>query len=105
MISQVIDQSLEGHFRNQALRCIHIGLLCVQSDPDDRPDIPSVIFMLTRDNMELQPPTEPAFFFNGNSNSASQTSDQRVYVYDRSGKIYEEDISANGITLTDVYPR
>uniref|UniRef100_A0A0E0ECI5 Uncharacterized protein n=1 Tax=Oryza meridionalis TaxID=40149 RepID=A0A0E0ECI5_9ORYZ len=84
VISQVIDQSLEGHFRNQALRCIHIGLLCVQSDPDDRPDIPSVIFMLTRDNMELQPPTEPAFFFNGNSNSASQTSDQRVYVYDRS---------------------
>jgi serine/threonine protein kinase len=105
VISQVIDQSLEGHFRNQALRCIHIGLLCVQSDPDDRPDIPSVIFMLTRDNMELQPPTEPAFFFNGNSNSASQTSDQRVYVYDRSGKIYEEDISANGITLTDIYPR
>uniref|UniRef100_A0A0E0LLP5 Serine/threonine-protein kinase n=1 Tax=Oryza punctata TaxID=4537 RepID=A0A0E0LLP5_ORYPU len=83
VISQVIDQSLEGHFRNQALRCIHIGLLCVQSDPDDRPDIPSVIFMLTRDNMELQPPTEPAFFFNGDSNSASQPSDQRVYVYDR----------------------
>ncbi|EEE67329.1 hypothetical protein OsJ_24580 [Oryza sativa Japonica Group] len=105
LLSDVIDQSLEGHFRNQALRCIHIGLLCVQSDPDDRPDIPSVIFMLTRDNMELQPPTEPAFFFNGNSNSASQTSDQRVYVYDRSGKIYEEDISANGITLTDIYPR
>ncbi|EEC82193.1 hypothetical protein OsI_26332 [Oryza sativa Indica Group] len=85
---------------SDALRCIHIGLLCVQSDPDDSPDIPSVIIMLTRDNMELQPPTEPAFFFNGNSNSASQTSDQRVYVYDRSGKIYEEDISANGITLT-----
>ncbi|KAG8080250.1 hypothetical protein GUJ93_ZPchr0007g3768 [Zizania palustris] len=104
-ISPLIDQSLEGHFQSQALRCIHIGLLCVQSDPDDRPDIPSVIFMLTRDNMELQSPTQPAFFFDRDSNSASQQSDQRVFVYDRSGAIYEEDISVNGITLTEVHAR
>ncbi|KAG8080246.1 hypothetical protein GUJ93_ZPchr0007g3916 [Zizania palustris] len=74
---------------------------CWTKDPDDRPDIPSVIFMLTRDNMELQSPTQPAFFFDRDSNSASQQSDQRVFVYDRSGAIYEEDISVNGITLTE----
>lgn len=102
----MMDQSLEGYSRSQALRCIHIGLLCVQSDPDDRPDIPSVIFMLTRDNMELQPPAQPAFFFDRDSNSASQPCEQRVYVYDRSDvMIFEEDISVNGITLTDPYPR
>ncbi|XP_044965493.1 putative receptor-like protein kinase At4g00960 isoform X2 [Hordeum vulgare subsp. vulgare] len=63
MISQMIDESLEGHPRIQALRCIHIGLLCVQADPDDRPDIPSVIFMLNREDMKLQPPAQPAFFW------------------------------------------
>uniref|UniRef100_A0A453BCI4 Uncharacterized protein n=1 Tax=Aegilops tauschii subsp. strangulata TaxID=200361 RepID=A0A453BCI4_AEGTS len=62
-VSQMIDRSLDEHARSQALRCIHIGLMCVQSDPDDRPYISSVIFMLTRDNTEIQAPAQPAFFF------------------------------------------
>jgi hypothetical protein len=104
MISEMIDQSLEGHSRIQALRCIHIGLLCVQSDPDDRPDIPSIIFMLNRDDMALQPPEQPAFFFGENSNSASPPCQQGVYMYNRSEVIFE-DISKNGLTITYPYPR
>uniref|UniRef100_J3MLM9 S-locus receptor kinase C-terminal domain-containing protein n=1 Tax=Oryza brachyantha TaxID=4533 RepID=J3MLM9_ORYBR len=72
-ITQLIDQSLQGA-RSQALRCIHIGLLYVQSDPDDRPHMSSVIFMLNRENMNLQPPAQPAFFFDRDSNSGSQHS-------------------------------
>lgn len=30
---------------HEALRCSHVGLLCVQEDPDDRPAMPSVILM------------------------------------------------------------
>ncbi|KAM0867929.1 hypothetical protein ACQ4PT_041667 [Festuca glaucescens] len=103
-ISEMIDQSLEGHSRIQALRCIHIGLLCVQSDPDDRPDIPSIIFMLNRDDMELQPPAQPAFFFGEDSNSASPPCQQGIYMYNRSEVIFE-DISKNGLTITYPYPR
>uniref|UniRef100_A0ACD5UZY5 Uncharacterized protein n=1 Tax=Avena sativa TaxID=4498 RepID=A0ACD5UZY5_AVESA len=103
-ISEMIDQSLEGHSRIQALRCIHIGLLCVQSDPDDRPDIPSIIFMLNRNDMELQTPAQPAFFFGEDSNSASPPCQQGIYVYNRSEVICEE-ITKNGLTITDPYPR
>lgn len=100
----MINESLEGHQRIQALRCIHIGLLCVQADPDDRPDIPSIIFMLNRDDMELQPPAQPAFFFGEDSNSPSPPRQQGIYVYNRS-KVIFENISVNGLTITDAYPR
>uniref|UniRef100_A0A0D9WZW0 Protein kinase domain-containing protein n=1 Tax=Leersia perrieri TaxID=77586 RepID=A0A0D9WZW0_9ORYZ len=70
-VTKMVDQSLDGFSEKQALRCIHIGLLCVQSDPDDRPHISSVIFMLTRENTELQPPAQPAFFFETESASSS----------------------------------
>uniref|UniRef100_A0A0E0AKZ3 Uncharacterized protein n=1 Tax=Oryza glumipatula TaxID=40148 RepID=A0A0E0AKZ3_9ORYZ len=101
-VSQMIDQSLHGYSQSQALRCIHIALLCVQSDPNDRPQISSVIFMLTRQNMELQPPAQPAFFFGGGSASSSPSFGQRSYVYDRCGF---DNISVNGVTLTEPYPR
>uniref|UniRef100_A0A0D9WZW1 Uncharacterized protein n=1 Tax=Leersia perrieri TaxID=77586 RepID=A0A0D9WZW1_9ORYZ len=101
-ISKLIDQSLDGYSQSQALRCIQIGLLCVQSDPDDRPHISSVIFMLTRENMELQPPAQPAFFFGTESVSSSSSHGQRSYVYDRYGFA---NISVNDVTLTEPYPR
>ncbi|KAL5197547.1 hypothetical protein ABZP36_001059 [Zizania latifolia] len=101
-VSEMIDQSLDEHSKSQARRCIQIGLLCVQRDPQNRPHISSVIFMLTRETMDLQKPAQPAFFFGRESASSSPSSGQRSYVYDRSGL---PGISANGVTLTEVYPR
>ncbi|GJN32607.1 hypothetical protein PR202_gb21122 [Eleusine coracana subsp. coracana] len=103
LLSDMLDQSLIGYARDQAMRCIHVGLLCVQVDPDDRPDISAVLFMLTRDGMELQLPEEPAFFFA--KGSASRSDGQSSYVYDRSSFILEQDISVNGLTVTEPYPR
>ncbi|KAK1679929.1 hypothetical protein QYE76_040777 [Lolium multiflorum] len=98
-ISEMIDQSLDEYARSQALRCIHIGLMCLQPNPDDRPYILSVIFMLTRDNMEIQAPAQPAFFFRRESLLASLSS------YDQSDIILDENVSVNGVTITDLYPR
>ncbi|XP_073056026.1 cysteine-rich receptor-like protein kinase 15 isoform X2 [Primulina eburnea] len=41
------------------LRCIHIGLLCVQDNPSDRPAMGSVVFMLGSSIMSLPAPFEP----------------------------------------------
>lgn len=105
MASQLVDQTLDGFSRTQALRCIQIGLLCVQSDPDDRPDISSVVSMLTRDSMELQAPAQPAFFFGRASSVVSQPYEQHFRGYDRSDVIFQEGITVNEVTLTDPYPR
>jgi len=104
-VSQMLHPSLDGFALSQALRCIHIGLLCVQEEPDDRPDISTVVFMLTRDSMELQQPAQPAFFFGRESPPASLSDGQSSYVYDRPGLILEQNISANDVTLSELYPR
>lgn len=102
-ISQMLDQTLDEHTRNQQLRCVHAGLMCLQADPGDRPDISTVIFMLTRDNMELQPPEEPAFFFGSFSEPRNLQSSSAGS--DNSNFVLGEDISVNDVTITEPYPR
>ncbi|KAF8391470.1 hypothetical protein HHK36_023775 [Tetracentron sinense] len=45
----------------EVLKCIHIGLLCVQEDSADRPTMSSVVLMLGSDAATLPKPTQPAF--------------------------------------------
>ncbi|KAK1415674.1 hypothetical protein QVD17_31459 [Tagetes erecta] len=45
----------------EVLRTIHIGLLCVQDNAEDRPTMMSVVSMLGGDG-PLPPPKQPAFF-------------------------------------------
>ncbi|XP_052203592.1 cysteine-rich receptor-like protein kinase 25 isoform X5 [Diospyros lotus] len=45
----------------EVLKCIHIGLLCVQKDPTDRPTMSYVVVMLASNSMVLPQPIEPAF--------------------------------------------
>ncbi|XP_050286196.1 G-type lectin S-receptor-like serine/threonine-protein kinase CES101 [Quercus robur] len=49
---------------NDVLRCIHIGLLCVQDSPIDRPSMSDVVFMITNETVSPVPPKQPAFFRN-----------------------------------------
>ncbi|GLU23231.1 hypothetical protein SLE2022_392540 [Rubroshorea leprosula] len=52
---------LQSCVASEVLKCIHIGLLCVQEDPADRPTMSSVIVMLVGETMTLPKPAEPAF--------------------------------------------
>ncbi|KAI8000087.1 Cysteine-rich receptor-like protein kinase 6 [Camellia lanceoleosa] len=45
----------------EAVKCIHIGLLCVQENPANRPIISSVVVMPKSDTVTLSPPILPAF--------------------------------------------
>ncbi|KAF5184767.1 Cysteine-rich receptor-like protein kinase [Thalictrum thalictroides] len=44
------------------LKCIHIGLLCVQEQVVDRPTMASIVNMLSGMSYTLKLPSEPAFF-------------------------------------------
>ncbi|XP_009137650.1 G-type lectin S-receptor-like serine/threonine-protein kinase At4g27290 [Brassica rapa] len=46
---------------SEVLRAIHIGLLCVQQDPIDRPNMSMVVLMLSSE-MLLLDPKEPGFY-------------------------------------------
>ncbi|KAK2978974.1 hypothetical protein RJ640_017538 [Escallonia rubra] len=60
---EVADPSLgESYQAHEVLRCIHIGLLCVQEFANDRPSMSEVAFMLCHETA-LSSPTQPAFIF------------------------------------------
>lgn len=58
----LIDPRMEKYSSDlsEALRCIHISLLCVQQHPEDRPNMSTVVVMLSSESA-LPQPKEPAF--------------------------------------------
>ncbi|EFH44109.1 kinase family protein [Arabidopsis lyrata subsp. lyrata] len=61
IILSVIDPSLTTGSRSEILRCIHIGLLCVQESAASRPTMDSVALMLNSYSYTLPTPSRPAF--------------------------------------------
>ncbi|CAN6363362.1 unnamed protein product [Urochloa humidicola] len=53
---------LESCSLDEALQCIHIGLLCVQDSPSDRPLVSLVVSMLNNVTMPRPTPRQPLFF-------------------------------------------
>lgn len=47
--------------REQVLRCIHVGMLCVQDVAAHRPNMPAVILMMESENSSLSMPRQPTF--------------------------------------------
>ncbi|CAK9136062.1 unnamed protein product [Ilex paraguariensis] len=60
---ELMDPMLSGLCITEQLRirCIHIGLLCVEDRALDWPAMPDVISMLTNDSMTLPMPRKPGF--------------------------------------------
>ena len=46
---------------SEIIRFIHVGLLCVQQLPENRPNMSSVVFMLKGEKV-LPNPSEPGFY-------------------------------------------
>ncbi|KAM1417830.1 hypothetical protein PS1_021545 [Malus domestica] len=98
---ELLDQCLrDSYSRTEVIRCIHIGLLCVQEDPADRPTMQSVVLMLNSYSVSLPLPKQPAFFLQsrtvGNMPKITLESDQ---------SISKSSPSVNEGSITEVYPR
>ncbi|KAK9155998.1 hypothetical protein Sjap_003478 [Stephania japonica] len=77
----------------EVLRCIDVGLLCVQDDPSDRPTMDVVVFMLGSDATVLPMPKKPAF----STGRTPRESDQQASS--------SEICSANAVTISAIYGR
>ncbi|CAK9161985.1 unnamed protein product [Ilex paraguariensis] len=84
---ELIDTSVKDSYNlPEIFRCIHVGLLCVQQLPDDRPDMLSVVMMLSGESA-LPQPKQPGFLI-----------EVQNEVHPSSSK--HESCSANGVTIT-----
>ncbi|EOY28574.1 Cysteine-rich RLK 10 [Theobroma cacao] len=91
---ELIDQLLvQSCVAAEVLKCIHIGLLCVQEDPADRPRMTSVIVMLESETITLPRPSVPAFSVGRVVAEPTQpTSNDRI-------------CSVNEVTISNLSPR
>lgn len=73
----MMDQTLRASFKaNEILKCINVGLLCVQEDPNDRPTMSNVLIMLGSEASNLASPKRSAFVVRRGSSSSASTSNK-----------------------------
>jgi hypothetical protein len=105
-IVEIMDPSLRGKApAEQMLKYVHIGLLCVQDNPVDRPKMSTVNIMLSSGTMSLQSPLTPAFFipksgYYSTVHSESYPIASRSVDNGKSGAI-----SPNEVSITELEPR
>ncbi|CAA7060797.1 unnamed protein product [Microthlaspi erraticum] len=100
-VTEIIDKSMdaETYDESEVMKCIHIGLLCVQEIVSDRPDMPTVVLMLGHNAIDLPSPKHPAFMTRKRRESNDGGSSSGVWLSGENG------ISVNDVTLTSVYGR
>ncbi|OQU78259.1 hypothetical protein SORBI_3009G188100 [Sorghum bicolor] len=59
----LVDENLNGSYNSdEVLKCLKVGLLCVQENPDDRPLMSQVLMMFaSTDTASLPTPKQPGF--------------------------------------------
>ncbi|KAL2931685.1 Cysteine-rich receptor-like protein kinase 10 [Bienertia sinuspersici] len=89
----------------EILRCIHIGLLCVQDNLIDRPTMSSIDLMLNSYSITLEAPLYPAFFTDSNylPTTLSQWTATGTTASKSSNKSAAD--SVNGVSITELHPR
>ncbi|KAI3930113.1 hypothetical protein MKX01_036634 [Papaver californicum] len=83
----------DNNSESEVMRCIHIGLLCVQEDAADRPTMASIILMLNNYSTNLPVPSVPALFTHSFKN------------YDHTWGVNTDTSSVNEASISELYPR
>ncbi|KAM7489421.1 hypothetical protein LguiB_026905 [Lonicera macranthoides] len=70
---EFVDPTLAATYsRNEVVRCIHIGLLCVQEDAGMRPSMATIVQVLSNYTVSLPLPEQPPFFFQSTTESCTR---------------------------------
>ncbi|KAF3774984.1 Cysteine-rich receptor-like protein kinase 10 [Nymphaea thermarum] len=75
--TEMVDRELvESCEMREAVRCIHVGLLCVQEDPVLRPTMSLIVLMLTSSFLTLALPSAPALCWDRSIMESDYSSDR-----------------------------
>ncbi|XP_015941426.1 cysteine-rich receptor-like protein kinase 25 [Arachis duranensis] len=118
---ELLDTSLrESYSRAEVIKCIHVGLCCVQEDPAQRPTMQAIVLMLNSHTVTLASPAQPpAGYIGSRSHSNFPTKEMVNSSSDKSTNTSTSQSSINRPTLpskemensnvstsiTEVYPR
>ncbi|XP_071905780.1 cysteine-rich receptor-like protein kinase 34 [Coffea arabica] len=98
----LLDASIgDSYAQNEVIRCVQVGLLCVEEDVSRRPIMASVVYMLNSNSVIVPTPHRPAFFRSNRSESrveevgVDQSNTERILTQS----------SVNEASITELYPR
>ncbi|KAK6932381.1 Serine-threonine/tyrosine-protein kinase, catalytic domain [Dillenia turbinata] len=101
---ELVDETIrDSYSRNEVLRCIQIGLLCVQEDPDQRPTMASVVLMLDSFSVTIALPQNPAFF--ARTRTRADLSFPVMGLESDQSTSKSMTISVNDVSITELDPR
>lgn len=101
----MIDPALGDQWpRHEVLKCIHIGLLCVQAAANYRPTMSEIVTMLDSYSIISPAATRPAFFVPVKGLPYLTMENQSASQPDQSMSGLPQQ-SMNEITITDLDPR
>ncbi|KAI8544433.1 hypothetical protein RHMOL_Rhmol08G0296300 [Rhododendron molle] len=91
---ELMDPALGNKYQSdEVLSCIHVGLLCVQDNPNDRPTMSEVVSMVRKETASLSRPKQPAFFIG------------RITPEAKNRESIPKHISICDVSISDVKPR
>uniref|UniRef100_A0A453BCW3 Cysteine-rich receptor-like protein kinase 10 n=1 Tax=Aegilops tauschii subsp. strangulata TaxID=200361 RepID=A0A453BCW3_AEGTS len=101
-VVELMDPSLSNHPPvDQVLKCIHVGLLCVQRKPASRPTMSSVNIMFSSHTVRLPSLSRPAFCIQEVSVSGTSTAYSEAYPLTENSTV----MSSNQVSITELSPR
>lgn len=71
------DYMIKSTDEFEVLRSIHVGLLCVQHNPHDRPNMSTVVMILSNNSL-LSEPKQPGFYIEESKLEYGTTSDSQT---------------------------
>lgn len=87
---ELIDSSLDDLYSaSELMRCIQVGLLCVQERAEDRPTMSTVVLMLSSETATMPQPKQPGFCLGRNPAESSSSCSKQ-----------EESCTVNNVTVT-----
>ncbi|XP_057442357.1 cysteine-rich receptor-like protein kinase 44 isoform X2 [Lotus japonicus] len=105
--TNIVDPTLNNSSRSEMIRCIHIGLLCVQENISTRPPMASIALMLGSYSLTLPVPSEPGFFVGRTRSHPNTSSWEDNSRETRSSELILKSAqeSINEASITELYPR
>ncbi|KAL5579063.1 hypothetical protein UlMin_011505 [Ulmus minor] len=100
---EVVDPRLgDSYSANEVMRCIHIGLLCAEEDPEKRPTMASIVLMLSSFSVSLPLPQKPAYFPHSRTTERNMPS---VGGLESDNSTTKSSTSVNEMSFSEFYPR
>ncbi|CAO2823687.1 unnamed protein product [Amaranthus hypochondriacus] len=104
MVIEFIDETIrESCSHDEVMRCIHLGLLCVQESAEDRPSMSTIVLTLDSYSVTLPIPEGPGFSIRSSRVKSSFTMDATTNSNNSSSN--SAPMSVNDVSITEPEPR